>query len=59
MNTPIAFNCVKCGQPLQSRKQLHDGTVVCSKCGHKNTPPKGFTPPDSTKIKVKGIYFGD
>lgn len=59
MNTPIAFNCVKCGKPLQSRNQLPDETVTCSKCGHKNTPPKGFTLPDSARIKVKGVYFGD
>lgn len=59
MNTPIAFKCKKCGQPIQSGKHLTDGRVICSKCGYENTPPQGFTPPNSTKIKVKGIYFGD
>ncbi len=59
MNTPIAFNCEKCGHPIQSKDNLIDGKVICSKCGHKNTPPKGFAPSDSVNIWVKGRYFGD
>lgn len=59
MNAPIAFNCAKCRHPLQSNYNLSDGKIICPKCGHRNTPPKGFTPPDSANAWVKGRYFGD
>ncbi len=60
MNPPLMFYCEKCRHPLQSTVNLTtDGKVICTKCGHENTPPKGYTPDDSANIKVKGTYWGD
>lgn len=59
MNTPIKFECTACNFPLTSQQAQPDGMVICPKCGHENTPPKGYTPPDSVDIKVRNRYFSN
>jgi len=60
MNPPLTFHCEKCGHPLQSIANVTDtGKVVCTKCGHENTPPKGYTPDDSAKLRVRPNYHCD
>lgn len=59
MDTPIAFNCKKCGEPIQSNTNRADGKVICPKCGYKNVPPEHYTPAGSVTILVKDIYHGD
>lgn len=58
MNTPIVFTCEKCGEYLRSKDQT-PSKVICPKCGHENTSPEGYTPPDSVSIQVKNRYFGE
>ena len=58
MDTPISFNCEKCGKPIQSNTNRADGKVICPKCGYENTPPAHYTPTDSVNIWTKGTYRG-
>lgn len=58
MNTPVMFECEKCHYPITSKLIQPNGKVVCKQCGHENTPPKAFTPPESVRINVKKRYFG-
>ena len=59
MNASIAFNCEKCGYPIQAKATQTEEKAICRQCGHENTVPKSFTPPDSVNLKAKKIYFGD
>lgn len=59
MNASVTFNCEECGYPIQAKVTQSNETVACSKCGHENTVPKSFTPPDTVNLKVKNRYYSD
>lgn len=59
MNTPIMFHCENCQHPIESKRLLPNGKVLCPKCGHENTPPEHSTQPVTADIHFRRTYFGD